>query len=114
MQCLHPHCPSGNGLPAWTDVLNHPEVRVPASSQPILLAALASCGTLAGVVSFASALTGSAYFKRLLRACPCLYAQVPAKVSSRGVVHLCEITLTVKIDSSNVDQAFEIQHPDTS
>lgn len=34
------------------------------------------------------------------------------KVSARGVVHLCEVTLNARIDSSNVYDAFQVQHPD--
>lgn len=113
MRCLHPSCQVGGGLANWADVLNHPAVKVPPSSQPALLSALGACGILAGDVAFPAAFTGSVYFKRLLEACPCLYAQIPVKISARGVVHLCEITLGTKIDSSNVDQAFDIQHPRT-
>ena len=54
----------------------------------------------------------SAPFRRLLALCPCLYSQIGIKVTPSAIVHLCEITLSAPIDSSNVNDAFEIQHPD--
>ena len=48
---------------------------------------------------------------QLLAACPCLHAQLDVGVPARAVVHLCEVTLGVPIDSTNVYDAFLIQHP---
>ena len=53
----------------------------------------------------------NALLDRLLRIAPCLVNQADISVSARAVVHLCELTLNLPIDSENVEQAFLIQHP---
>ncbi len=114
MQCLHPHCPLGNGLSSWADVLDRTELRVRAGDRPSFLAALGACGALSGAVHVPPEILSTAGFKRILRACPCLYAQVSVKTTARAVVHLCEVTLGAPIDSSNVFDAFKIQHPNSA
>lgn len=114
MDCSHPHCPMGQGLPSWRDVVASPEARIKLSDQNIYEHALASCGHLgAGAVASAalSSIVNTAQFKRLLALCPCLYAQLDIKVTARAVTHLCEVTLGASIQSSNVYDAFKIQHP---
>jgi hypothetical protein len=49
--------------------------------------------------------------KRLLEACPCLFNQVERPASAAAVVHMCELTLGTSIVSSNVHDAFLVQHP---
>lgn len=112
MKCAHPYCPMGHGMATWTDVVTSPEAKIRSTDQAQYLLALAACGPLtSGPIVFPDGLLSGAQFQRLLAMCPCLYAQVPAKVSAKGVVHLCEITLQRPIVSSNVYQAFEVQHP---
>lgn len=112
MKCLHPYCPMGHGLDSWADVVASPQAKIQSKDQADLLLALAACGPLdSGLVAFPEGVVNRAPFQRLLRLCPCLYAQVPTKISARGVVHLCEVTLQQSIVSSNVYQAFQIQHP---
>jgi len=55
--------------------------------------------------------TNISLIDRVLEACPCLYSQVQTQITAAGVVHLCETTLGTVIDSTNVEQAFDIQHP---
>lgn len=111
MRCLHPHCPMGGGLSDWGSVLDLPELRIRRRDKIALRGALAACGPLAGRVTFDPALTSTAAFHRLAIACPCLYAQIAVKVTARAVVHLCEVTLGRRVTSSNVCDAFDIQHP---
>lgn len=111
MQCLHPNCPRGRGLQSWAHVLALPDLKIKGSDRAPLLAALATCGPLTHVGNIPSTMLKRSVFKRLLACCPCLYVQVPIKVSARAVVHLCEVTLGQDIVSNNVYQAFEIQHP---
>lgn len=111
MRCFHPYCPMGGGLGDWQDVLGLPDLRIRKKDQLKLAAELAACGPISGRVALDPALTSTAAFRRLITACPCLYAQVDLRVSARGVVHLCEITLRARITSANVCDAFEIQHP---
>ena len=54
-----------------------------------------------------------AHLERLFQYCPCLFAQLARPVTAEGIVHLCEVSLGKKIVSSNVDLAFEVQHPNT-
>lgn len=115
MECLHPHCPMGHGAATWNDVVTSPEANVRAKDQAATLAILKRCGHPAKkpartTASMLEALNKSA-FKRLLEACPCLYAQLRTDASARGIVHLCEVTLGHQIVSSNVYSAFQIQHP---
>jgi len=112
MKCLHPHCPMGHGAPDWDSVVNSPAAKIRTGDRQRLVTALRDCGPLGTVIgTIPSNITASAQFKRLLNLCPCLYAQIPDVSSARGVVHLCEITLGEKIDSTNVYDAFKVQHP---
>lgn len=115
MNCLHPNCPMGHGASSWGDVVTSTEANISANQQTSTLVELNKCGPLAtgsvtGVAAKLKSLNQAA-FKRLLVLCPCLYAQLDVKVTARGVVHLCEVTLKQSIDSSNVYTAFQIQHP---
>lgn len=115
MLCMHPYCPMGEGLPSWTDVVHHPDLKINPRYHADALSFLNSIGPLENstltLPMQAPSLISSAYFNRLLSACPCLYAQIDKKVSPKAVVHLCEVTLGQKITSRNVYNAFEIQHP---
>lgn len=111
MHCLHPFCPMGSGLSDWASVLDWPDLRIRPSDKGKLLAALTPVGHISGPLTLSPQLLTSAPFKRILEACPCLYAQLSVSVSARGVVHLCEITLGERIVSSNVVDAFDVQHP---
>lgn len=44
---------------------------------------------------------------------PCLYTQVNEPTSADSIVHLVEITLKARIDSTNVYNAFVIQNPNS-
>lgn len=112
MRCLHPHCPMGNSTPDWQTVVCSQEANIRASDQAAMLDFLSQYGQLGhGVNQTPSIIMQTAAFMRVLELCPCLYAQVDIRVSAKGVVHLCEVTLNRPIDSGNVYDAFEIQHP---
>jgi hypothetical protein len=103
----------GSGAADWKNVVCSPEARVRSTDQAALLEFLKQCGPLGKAVKKpAASILKNAPFQRILELCPCLYSQLDVKVSAKGVVHLCEITLNSAIDSSNVYEAFEIQHPD--
>ena len=59
--------------------------------------------------------SNKALVRRLLAICPCLITQMePSEnmpVTTRAVVHLCELALGQPITSANVHSAFIIQHP---
>jgi hypothetical protein len=102
----------GSGAPSWQEVVDHPSLRALAQDRPGLLANLAVLDAPATPSIRAASPTGNrALFKRLLELCPCLYNQIDIGCSPAGVVHLCEITLSVPITSANVSDAFDIQHP---
>lgn len=102
----------GGGLASWHDVVSSDKARINENRRLELEAVLAACGPLGhDVVNIADQILSSAPFKRILDLCPCLYAQLNVRVTARGVVHLCEITLGERIDSTNVFNAFQIQHP---
>jgi len=115
MECLHPHCPMGGGVNSWEDVVNHPKLRIQNRFRAGIVNALSLVGALGTTHHLpASFNRTSAPFKRLLDACPCLFAQLDVKITPRAVVHLCEVTLGCAITSANVFDAFQIQHPSTS
>lgn len=97
------------GASNWNDVINNPRLNVRPSEKPALLTALNLLGSFGN--SHARPTTNKALLERLLELCPCLYTQIPVRVSPRGVIHLCEIALGSRIVSSNVWEAFQIQHP---
>src|SRR5689334_2993325 len=104
MNCHHPNCPMGGGAPDWTAVVEAAAKTARARTE--LLAALSPIGppgTAAPAIP--PDVLRSAAFERVLEACPCLYSQVDATVTARGVVHLCEVTLGARIVSSNVNDA---------
>lgn len=102
----------GGGLADWNDVVSHQDAKVRPRDRPAALAALGACGPLGAASPHRpAALPHTAYFGRILALCPCLYAQIDVKVSAPAIVHLCEVTIGARIDSTNVYQAFQIQHP---
>ena len=102
----------GQGLATWAEVVHHAELNIQDRYHDRILELLNRLPPLgSGGPPSESDFSESAYVKRLLRACPCLYSQVKTKVTPRAVVHLCEITLNAPIKSDNVYQAFKIQHP---
>lgn len=111
MECLHPHCPRSRGLASWGEVVTHPSLKIRLADRARILAALNTCGDLGTFGAVPQDVLGTAAFRRVLTAAPCLYSQLPVKVTARAVVHLCEITLGCDIVSSNVYEAFKIQHP---
>jgi hypothetical protein len=113
MQCMHPSCPTGQGAKTWKEVVESDALNARKVDRPVLLAALrARFGALAGrPVSRKIPIPNSALIKRLLQLCPCLYNQIKLPASAEAVVHLCEITLSKKITSANVYDAFQIQYP---
>ena len=101
-----------NGAADWISALLDPGANVSSRDRPAVLAALALCGPLSGQTPpIPSSTRDKACFGRILELAPCLYAQVDRKISARGVVHLCELTLGTSIVSANVFGAFQIQHP---
>lgn len=115
MKCMHPHCGMPGAHSTWADVAAHPWMRVKPADQTAFAAALAaSFGPLATPAAARSvpAMTKSR-LKALLLLCPCLYNQIDIAASPRGVVHFCEMTLGTAINSSNVYDAFQAQHPGT-
>ena len=103
----------GGGAPDWNTVVE--AAASTASARARLLTSLSPIGppgTMAPAIP--ANVVRSAAFGRVLEACPCLYSQVDVTVSARGVVHLCEVTLKVQITSSNVNDAFLVQHPNAA
>jgi hypothetical protein len=96
-------------------VLADPRVNVtsPPDVEAFLAVLSPGCGPLGTAAVSAGALQSqnASGLKRLLNACPCLFAQLDQKVTARGVVHLCELTLGKRIDSGSVYDAFVVQHP---
>lgn len=110
MICLHPECPMGHGLPSWTEVLDDPRLGIKPKLRAMLLPALSAMSPL-GAGANPHLPVGGAVLWRLLGYCPCLFAQLEIRVTPWAVVHLCETTLGNPIDSHNVYDAFQIQHP---
>lgn len=101
----------GHGLSSWIEVVDHDSIRIQERRKQDILDALAPIGELRCNHHINQRILTSAPFKRLLDACPCLYAQLEVKVTALAVVHLCEITLNQSISSDNVYNAFRVQHP---
>ena len=115
MNCIHPSCPMGASGLSWSAVLDHPSVHARAADKLKILPLLSLLKGLGGnVLAVPTDVARTAAFSRVLKACPCLYSQVDVRVTAKAVVHLCEITLNSRIDSKNVYQAFQIQHPGVS
>lgn len=116
MDCLHPFCPMSapSNAPTWSSVVGQPEFKIKAGDRPGVAAFLdanfRNIGTWTSTPLFPSPLT-LALLKRLLQYCPCLFTQIDASPTARAIVHLCELTLGARINSSNVHDAFLIQHP---
>lgn len=112
MECLHPHCPSGNGSPSWQDVLDEPRLKLKLADRAQLLAGLAAFGPLSSPPQIIPAPTqNGAMLRRLLSLCPCLYNQLDKPATPRATVHLCQVTHGALITSASVYQAFRIQYP---
>jgi hypothetical protein len=116
MNCFHPFCPMSisASVLAWGPVVDRPELKIKASDRSAVAAFLDAnfreIGKWTPTPLFPSPLN-RAMLKRLLQYCPCLFTQIEASPTARAVVHLCELTLGARIDSSNVHDAFLIQHP---
>lgn len=116
MNCLHPFCPmsASTGNPDWASILGTPELKIKPADRPGVAAYLNanfnSLGTWTSTPLFPSPLN-QAMLRRLLHHCPCLFTQIAVSPTARAIVHLCEVTLGARIDSSNVHDAFLIQHP---
>lgn len=112
MLCLHPWCSLGGGAKDWEAVLDHPAVNITGEPRNVILPVLADLGELGALaLDFPTYAISPAALNRLMGACPCLYAQIPVRVTAEGVVHLCEVTLGEAVNSNNVSLAFDIQHP---
>jgi len=114
MNCLHPWCPVGAGAPSWTEVVEHPALRLSAAERASTLACLDAEFSMAPsspAVARQPPELGIAKRKRLLELCPCLFNQIDVGPNARAVVHFCEITLGQRITAANVHDAFMIQHP---
>ena len=102
----------GGGLSSWGDIINEPRLNIAPSDKASLLSGLSGFGPIsAPQTALPQPTSNGALFKRLLKLFPCLYAQINTPSTPFSIVHLCESTLGHKIISSNVAQAFEIQHP---
>lgn len=114
MRCLHPKCPMKSGLPSWDLVVDSNDVSARLVDRARLLATLNTCEGPGTIGYVDPQLVGTAAFQRVLQSSPCLYSQLPVRVTARAVVHLCEVTLGSRITSANVYEAFEIQHPNVA
>ena len=120
MDCYHPYCPMSHLSHRphpwnWNNVVSLPEAAIKPLLRPTISAALTPFGPLTTTpMPRPNIPGGKAALDRILELCPCLYTQIQETVSARGIVHLCEITLGTRINSSNVEQAFQIQHPSIS
>lgn len=113
MECLHPHCPRGTGLPTWQDVLDDPRLRLRLADRATLAAGLIALARAPSDPPNASPspTPNRALLRRLLDLCPCLYNQLDEPATPRATMHLCELTLANPITSANVYEAFRIQYP---
>lgn len=113
MECLHPHCPRGTGLPSWNDVLNDARLKLRPLDRAALVAGLApvTCPPSDPPTISPSPTPNRALLRRLLDLCPCLYNQIDEPATPRATVHLCELTLGNPITSANVYKAFRVQYP---
>lgn len=112
MECLHPKCPLGSSANTWEQALANPRLHLGPEHLRRFAQALGSPTDVSHALDTVPAqIFVSRRFRCVLELCPCLYAQLPVRVSAKAVVHLCEVTLGTRIVSSNVVQAFEIQHP---
>lgn len=120
MRCLHPHCPANAHTHDWNDVVQSAELKARPIDRPNLLAELNANFNSPPTNPSAPAPVPThtkALLKRLIDLCPCLVNQtdvttVPkVTVQAQHVVHLCELTLGTSITSANVEDAFEVQHP---
>jgi hypothetical protein len=114
MTCLHPYCPMAAGLANWTDVVNDPRLSVNPNERVGLLTQLNTLALNIIGNAYPLQITNRQLLKRLLEWLPCLYTQINKPTSAKAIVHLCEITLGVRINSANVNNAFIIQNPSDS
>jgi hypothetical protein len=115
MRCLHPHCPARGGLIGWAEVLAHPEIGLKLSLQKSATAWMDQHFNYGpSQPAYGQELPADVpktVLDRLMRLCPCLFNQVDKAPTPRAVVHFCELTLGSSITSTNVYEAFLIQHP---
>jgi len=100
----------GNGAEDWKNVINHPTLKVRDADKEEFVKQFEGLKNDFGNPRNID-ISNKAFLNRLLELCPCLYSQIPYRVSARGVVHLCEIALEETITSENVCDAFDVQHP---
>lgn len=114
MDCIHPYCPTGNGVASWTHVADHSLVKLQAKEKAAFAAhmnALFASGPVMPPVSLPLPPVSGAALERLLAAAPCLFNQLPMKCSARAIVHFCELTLGTAVTSANAMDAYLVQHP---
>lgn len=114
MLCLHPECPINpqEGPRDWkaaiVDMERRGLFRGPGQ-RALVETALRNIAPLP--TRFELDIPNGALRSRVLRTCPCLYAQVDARSGAKGVVHLAEVTMGAPVVQENVADAFLVQHP---
>ena len=113
MRCVHPHCPMGNGLADWSEVMALPELNAGKHAAGFEAVLNADFDRPPSKYPSPEDLPdgNNALLERLLAIAPCLVNQANVKVSARALVHLCELTLKGPVTGTNVEQAFLVQHP---
>lgn len=111
MRCQHPYCPMGHGLTNWEEIIDLPELGAQRAQDKNELRNSLPAFTNDFGVMHPNPTTNTALLNRLLGLCPCLFSQIDVRATARTIVHLCEITLAERIESSNVERAFNIQDP---
>ena len=103
----------GDGLSDWGEVMEHPALKLRDVDRQEL-----EQGLQAIQDNWESPHTlptsNRALLTRLLYLCPCLFTQIEKKVTPSAIVHLCEITMGERIDSNNIENAFDIQDPNNN
>lgn len=113
MRCLHPHCPMGVGAASWEEVVDHPAMKVKAKDRPDLIAGLAAFGAPANPPVIIALPKMTARQRNIFGfLCPCVFNQIGERATARAIVHFCEVTMNERITSTNVNEAFKVQHPD--
>lgn len=114
LDCIHPYCPKGGGLPSWRDVAESELVHLrPIEKAPFvghMEAFYAAAPSGSGIGCDLPPISKAA-LSRLLKAAPCLYNQVDKRSSAQSIIHFCELTLGEPITDQNAFDAFLVQHP---
>lgn len=110
MECLHPHCPLGNGAQNWATVAGDPYIVKRRNDHGPLLAFLNNLPVGVGIRVLVPQLP-NALVNRLLEKCPCLFSQLNIRPTARGIVHLSEISIGDPINVNNVVAAYNVSHP---